>query len=325
MGQPKSIHLEYVHTVFKLSHDETKPLITDEVIRKKALEISITDEEWNALIEEFNDFFARGETYLNHNNPTDALEEFGHAISLNPNDSESLYYCAQCHHQLWKQHKSKQHKNKALEFAEKSLEINPKQNKAASIISQIQEAENNKPPRDYSGVFKFIKFVLFIAILSTTFFLIYRHKDELMNKFFTKKNTPNEHNKAEVNDNWEKIDPYKGEEFILKEVVFDLGSLQLNNTAKEQLDHLVTFLNKYPNVLGILEGHTDDIGDANQNLQLSTTRAKIAYDYLISKGINSNRIKYVGFGSSKPFVPNTSDLNRAKNRRIDFKITEIKK
>ncbi|MCU0438163.1 MAG: OmpA family protein [Raineya sp.] len=322
MGQPKSIHLEYVHTVFKLSHDETKPLITDERIRQKALEISITDEEWDALIAEFNDFFARGQTHLKHNNPTDALEEFEHALSLNPHESETLYFCAECHYQLWKQNKSKQHKNKAIEFAEKSLEKNPKHNKAASIISQIQEAEKNKPKKDYSGL---IKSVIWIAVLSTASFLAYQHRDELMAKLLPKKNTSKEINKADINDNWENIDPYKGEEFILKEVNFDLGSLQLNHTAKEQLNHLVTFLNKYPDVSGVLEGHTDDIGDANQNLQLSTTRAKIAYDYLISKGISSTRIKYVGFGSSKPFVPNTSDLNRAKNRRIDFKITEIKK
>jgi len=322
MGQPKSIHLEYVNTVLKLSYDETKPLITDERIRNKALEISITEEEWNALIEEFNDFFARGQTHLKHNNPTDALEEFEHALSLNPNESETLYFCAECHHQLWNQHKSKQHKNKALEFAEKSLEINPKHNKAANIISQILEAEKNKPKKDYSGI---IKSIIWIAVLSTASFFIYKHKDELMTKFLTKKNTSIEVNKADINDNWEKIDPYKGEEFILKEVVFDLGSLQLNNTAKEQLDHLVAFLTKYPDVSGVLEGHTDDIGNATQNLQLSTTRAKIAYDYLISKGIKPNRIKYIGYGSSKPFVPNTSDLNRAKNRRIDFKITEIKK
>jgi len=322
MGQPKSTHLEYVNNILKLSEDETKPLITDEKVRRRVQEISITDEEWEVLIEEFNNFFARGQTHFKHNNFTEALEEFQHALSLNPNEPETLYFCAECHHQIWKQKDSRQHKNKALELAEKCLEVNPKHNKAAVTISQIQEAEKNKPKKDYSG---FIKSIIFVAVLSTASFLIYKHKDELIAKFSKKHDKVIENQQANVNEEWEKIDPYKGEEFILKEVVFDVGSLKINETAKVQLDHLVTFLNKYPDVSGVLEGHTDDIGNANQNLQLSTIRAKIAYDYVIGKGISSNRIKYVGYGSSKPFVPNDSDLNRAKNRRIDFKITDVKK
>jgi outer membrane protein OmpA-like peptidoglycan-associated protein len=64
----------------------------------------------------------------------------------------------------------------------------------------------------------------------------------------------------------------------------------------------VTYLNEHPNMKIELQGHTDAQGDAAHNLELSKNRAKAVMDYLISKGIDSNRLTYEGYGENKPAV-----------------------
>ncbi len=71
-----------------------------------------------------------------------------------------------------------------------------------------------------------------------------------------------------------------------------------------------------------VEGHTDDIGRDANNLRLSRARAKAVYDHLVKQGIDRKRLEHQGFGETRPLVPNDSDDNRAKNRRVDFVIVE---
>ena len=74
-----------------------------------------------------------------------------------------------------------------------------------------------------------------------------------------------------------------------------------------------------------INGHTDDIGEDDKNLLLSQNRADAVKNYLIDKGINASRLKSIGYGEKKPSFPNSNDQNRAKNRRTEFEILEIKK
>jgi outer membrane protein OmpA-like peptidoglycan-associated protein len=69
-----------------------------------------------------------------------------------------------------------------------------------------------------------------------------------------------------------------------------------------------------------IAGHTDDVGDEQNNLSLSERRAKTVANYLIQKGIPKDRIVAVGYGESLPVVPNISESDRAKNRRVEIKI-----
>jgi len=71
-----------------------------------------------------------------------------------------------------------------------------------------------------------------------------------------------------------------------------------------------------------INGHTDNISDAEFNLQLSENRAKTVYEYLIMKGITSYRLSYKGYGLSKPIASNETEEGRAKNRRTEFVIIE---
>lgn len=100
---------------------------------------------------------------------------------------------------------------------------------------------------------------------------------------------------------------------------FETGSAKLTEDSKYQLDDFAEFMNKNANLKVECDGHTDNVGDAVANLKLSGERAKSVANYLISKGITSNRLSSKGFGSTKPVDPVDSDEARAKNRRTEIK------
>ncbi len=98
---------------------------------------------------------------------------------------------------------------------------------------------------------------------------------------------------------------------------FDLYD-RLSTNAYIMLDQIVKFYNKYPSVKLEVGYHTDNIGYTSKNLSLSNRRAKILGDYLINRGIESSRIRYRGYGEAKPIAPNTYELDRKQNRRVEF-------
>ena len=67
-----------------------------------------------------------------------------------------------------------------------------------------------------------------------------------------------------------------------------------------------------------LAGHTCDLGDGGYNMSLSQRRADTVRDYLISQGVDKNRLVTTGFGETSPMVANASDESRQKNRRVDL-------
>tara|TARA_B100000902_G_scaffold392929_1_gene446173 strand:+ start:3823 stop:5466 length:1644 start_codon:yes stop_codon:yes gene_type:complete len=113
-----------------------------------------------------------------------------------------------------------------------------------------------------------------------------------------------------------------GNEIIFENVNFESNSYQLTNNSYLELDFLVNFLQKNLMINIHIEGHTDDIGNKDDNLKLSNNRAKSVYDYLLSEGISSTRLTFQGYGEQKPLFLNNNDENRRKNRRTSFIITE---
>jgi len=114
-----------------------------------------------------------------------------------------------------------------------------------------------------------------------------------------------------------------GKSFTIDNILFATDSYDLNSRSKLVLDQFIKFLEDNPSVTVIIEGHTDDKGDNSKNLILSKNRANAAKGYLIENGIADNRLKSVGYGESQPKVDNSSEANRAKNRRTDFKLTGV--
>jgi outer membrane protein OmpA-like peptidoglycan-associated protein/YHS domain-containing protein len=117
------------------------------------------------------------------------------------------------------------------------------------------------------------------------------------------------------------LDPIKsGKAIVLNNIFFPSNSYQLEDKSKTELDKIVLFLQNNPKISIEFGGHTDDVGSDKDNLDLSQKRAKSVYDYMIGKGIAASRLKYHGYGETKPMVPNTTEENRQMNRRIEFKV-----
>ena len=86
-----------------------------------------------------------------------------------------------------------------------------------------------------------------------------------------------------------------------------------------ELDRLLRFLNENKGVKVQIAAHTDDQGSDPYNQRLSENRAKAVLDYLVTKGIEKNRLKSVGFGEKQPIASNENEEGRAQNRRVEFK------
>ncbi|MFN5635590.1 MAG: OmpA family protein [Flavobacteriia bacterium] len=132
----------------------------------------------------------------------------------------------------------------------------------------------------------------------------------------------------------EKMDlfPYFGDELsqspcVLKEnidnVEFYYNKALFLPKSQTSLEKIFSFLNKNRDYEACFIGHTSDEGDAAYNLKLSIERAKAIYSYLVKKGISKDRLTYEGRGLSEPLYSNTTELNKAKNRRVEIKLTRV--
>ena len=115
----------------------------------------------------------------------------------------------------------------------------------------------------------------------------------------------------------------QGNSTILKNVFFDTDKFELKPESEAELQKLVSFLNKNPNIKIEIGGHTDNKGSEEYNLKLSENRAKAVYEFLINNGIKRSSLSYKAYGFSDPIDNNETPEGRAKNRRTEFKILEI--
>lgn len=120
------------------------------------------------------------------------------------------------------------------------------------------------------------------------------------------------------------LQPIKiGKEVVLKNIFFELDSYELKQKSIAELTKLIEFLNDNPTVKIELGGHTDNQGTRKHNEVLSDNRAKTVYTYLIENGVDSKRLTFKGYGQDKPIDTNNTKEGRAKNRRTEFKVTDV--
>lgn len=115
----------------------------------------------------------------------------------------------------------------------------------------------------------------------------------------------------------------KGEIMVLKNIFFETASAELLKESQSELNKLVELMQKNKVLKIEVGGHTDNVGSDESNLKLAQNRAKSVVDYLISKGINEQRLTSKGYGSKMPIGDSSSEEGRAKNRRTEFKVIEI--
>lgn len=105
-----------------------------------------------------------------------------------------------------------------------------------------------------------------------------------------------------------------------RSVNFAPGTSRLDQKSTSFLDSLFDIVSRCPDLLIEIGGHTDNKGSAAANTRLSQKRANSVVRYLSNKGIARARLQSVGYGEASPLVPNDTAQNRAKNRRIAFKV-----
>ena len=101
---------------------------------------------------------------------------------------------------------------------------------------------------------------------------------------------------------------------------YNIAVVQLTDVQKEILDRKIAILREAEGVEIILVGHTCDIDSESKNREIGMERAMYVKEYLVENGIDSSRISYKTKGKSTSIVPNTSEANRKKNRRVEFEI-----
>lgn len=104
----------------------------------------------------------------------------------------------------------------------------------------------------------------------------------------------------------------------LPQITFYAGSVALTPQGLAGVRQAADILKKNPSAKIRVQGHTDDIGDPMANQQLSTARARMVRETLNDLGIDDERMSFIGYGQTRPLVPNTSEENRQKNRRVQF-------
>ncbi len=108
---------------------------------------------------------------------------------------------------------------------------------------------------------------------------------------------------------------------LRRDFKFAFNDANLDSAAMKYLDELVALLEENKTMTLEIIGHTDDVGSEEGNRLISIKRAQVVADYLISKGINEKRLRVTGKLNKEPLFPNNSPENRAKNRRVEFILT----
>lgn len=108
---------------------------------------------------------------------------------------------------------------------------------------------------------------------------------------------------------------------LKNEILFDTDSDVLSPAAQSTLADLTKVLKKYPENIIVVEGHTDSTGSAAHNKALSERRAQAVYNYIVGNNLKTSSISFVGYGQTQPLTDNSTSEGRAKNRRVNLKIT----
>ncbi|MEM6963396.1 MAG: OmpA family protein [Bacteroidota bacterium] len=112
----------------------------------------------------------------------------------------------------------------------------------------------------------------------------------------------------------------QGKVIPLKNIFFDTDKSELLPQSHVELQKLLVLMQSNPEMTIEIRGHTDTDGDFDYNIQLSARRAQAVVNYLIHRGIESNRTFYKGFGSTQPIGDNITDSGKQLNRRVEFLI-----
>lgn len=106
-------------------------------------------------------------------------------------------------------------------------------------------------------------------------------------------------------------------------LTFATGSHSIKSNFYDVLNSVAIVLSEYDKTYVSVHGHTDSVGKASYNQQLSERRAKTVADYLAAQGVDYRRFSVEGFGETRPTASNKTPAGRAENRRVEIEITPM--
>jgi len=112
-----------------------------------------------------------------------------------------------------------------------------------------------------------------------------------------------------------------GNELVVRmpqDILFATGSSSVSSGLRGDLGVLAANLNRYPNSVVEVQGHTDNVGTSAFNVNLSQQRAQAVTSILASNGVSQSRLRAVGLGEDRPIASNLTPEGRAQNRRVDI-------
>ena len=111
-----------------------------------------------------------------------------------------------------------------------------------------------------------------------------------------------------------------GSSFKIDNIYFATNSYEINQISEQVINEFINYLRVNKSIVIEINGYTDNVGSSSDNQVLSENRAKAVYQYIVSNGIQKNRISYNGFGEEFPVDSNDKEEGRSKNRRTEFKV-----
>lgn len=109
---------------------------------------------------------------------------------------------------------------------------------------------------------------------------------------------------------------------VTMNVKFGNNSAEVDPGSYSEVEKLADFMTRYPQTDAVIEGHSDDRGAADYNLQLSQQRAQAVADVLVRRySIDGSRVRAIGYGEERPLVDNDTPANRARNRRVTAQVS----
>lgn len=110
---------------------------------------------------------------------------------------------------------------------------------------------------------------------------------------------------------------------ISSEVSFDFDSASLKSAFTPTLNKVADILQRYPNTIIHVVGHTDSVGSESYNMKLSERRAQSVVDYFSAQGVSSDRLFAIGKGESEPRATNDTEAGRQLNRRVELFVKPV--
>lgn len=110
--------------------------------------------------------------------------------------------------------------------------------------------------------------------------------------------------------------------FSLDRLFFETGKSTLKPESQDQLSNIAAIMKSYPKVKLKIGGYTDNTGSPEINMKVSTERANAAMKDLIGLGVSADRLKAEGYGQEHPIADNSTPEGKARNRRIDVRVTD---